>query len=386
MHLIEKPFDIVLSIVGPEWHGLADVCETIDEETMEKVGLFFNITKSQVVNWTGENDMQEAISALSELDKASPEFAEQFKAFMQSMVFVDSHKTVMADLSCRADLVEMGEETSLPLAIPKKSYEIISHRQLFDTVKRVFDAPKIVTAGTLKACKVFFMSLDIGESVKYGPRKDEFRQYLDVITSHDGTLGARFYDSGTRIVCMNTLLASIGDAGEMDMRVFHSSGAEKALQNVSIRLDDILSGRAQFFDSLGYLDTLPCDLVTAQYLAAAFYNSKQMDADGKLPDIISTQILNRCEEIGHLFQKGQGNRGATMYDAFNAMTEFNTWGSGTGKKTTKQEKFLMSRDATATPNEDKNAFYNFLLSGDFAEPLARGEKLFKEALNKKTAK
>lgn len=383
MHLIEQPYDIILSIFGPEWHNLATVKEVIDEETMEKAGLFFNITKSQVVNWTGENDMQEAISALAELDKTSPEFATQFSAFMQSMVFVDSHKTVMADLSCRADLIESGHPTSLPLAIPKKSYEIISHRQLFDTVKRVFDAPKIVTAGTLKACKVFFMSLDIGESVKYGPRKDEFRQYLDIITSHDGTLGARFYDSGTRIVCMNTLLASIGDSGELDMRVFHSSGAQAALNNVSIQLDEILSGRAAYFDSLGYLDTLPCDLMTAQYLTAAFFNSKQMDGDGNLPDILSTQMFNRCEEIGHLFKKGQGNLGETMYDLFNGMTEYYTWGSGTGKKTTKQEKFLMSRDATATPNEDKNAFYNFLLSGDFAEPLTRGEKLFKEALNKK---
>lgn len=382
-HQIEQPIDIVLSTLSEEWHGLATVVESIGREVLESHGLFFPIKKSQVVNWTGENSMQANLDILNEIKDSGDidAFLSAFADFQKNLVFVDTHQTVMADLTdVRPDLVASGVETHIPLAIPKTSYNIITNEKAFSVVERVFECAKIVNAGTLKGGKVFFLSLDIGEAEKVGPRGDKFMQYLDVITSHDGTLGTRFYDSGVRIVCMNTLQASLANAGGLDMRVYHTVGADKALDQVAVNLGDIFAQRSQYFTNLEYLDSVNITEDEVKSLVASFFTSWNIQNPAEYPAEISTNVFNRCEEITHLFRKGQGNKGATLYDAFNGMTEYYTWGSGTGAKTSKPEKFLKSRDAMQTPNQFKEGFLNYLMgeSSMLQEEIARGEKLVKD--------
>jgi hypothetical protein len=273
------------------------------------------------------------------------------------------------------------------MAIPKKSYEIITNEQAFDTIARVFPTCNVTTAGTLRAGKVFFVSLDLdGQSEYIGPRGDKYRQFLDVITSHDGTLGCRVYDSGTRIVCMNTLQASLSGKGELDMVVYHSKNAVSALENVSVSLDSIFAARTSYFDSLGYLESVSRTPEQVRYITASFLNNRGLKKGGTPNSEISTQIFNKCEEVGNLFKVGAGNLGATDYDFLNGVTECWTWGSGTGAKASKQDKFLSSRDGTAA--EIKEEFYNFLLSGsDILErAAAEGEKLFKDKATALAAK
>lgn len=386
-HEIEKPVDIVLSLNigdgtnGTDWHGLSTPCEIITAETIREAGLFFPIEKSQVINWHGAETMQESIEKFGAIIAEGGDTSEHFEAFKKSLSFVNSHQIVTGDLTTvRPDLVEMGIETRVPLGIPKKSYEIITNEQAFDTIARVFPNCNVTTAGTLRGGKVFFVSLDLdGQSEYIGPRGDKYLQFLDVVTSHDGTLGCRVYDSGTRIVCMNTLQASLSGKGELDMVVYHSKNAQSALENVSVSLDGIFRARENFFSSLEYLDTVSRSAEEVRYIASAFLNNRGAK-EGKEPLELSTQTFNRVEEIADLFKSGDGNRGANDYDFLNGMTQCFTWGSGTGLRNSKQEKFLKSRDGTAA--EIKEEFYNFLLSGaDFLDiAKVQGEKLYKEKL------
>lgn len=393
-HCIEQPIDRVLSTTSTEWHGLAEIEEVINSDVLEQRGLFFPITKSQVINWKGENQMADELSAISAMVKNadninSDVLQSALDSFRSNLVFVDTHQTVLADLTaCRPDLVASGHATVIPLHIPKSSYHIIDNRRVFETIERAFPECPIVTAGTLKGGKVFFASMDIGQRDYIGPRGDIFKQYLDAISSHDGTLGTRYYDSGTRIVCMNTLQMSLNNMGEFSSTVYHTAGAEKALDTVSVNIQQILSGRTEYFDSLGYLDTVSITPERAKALFAHFITSFDFDDVTDRPESLSTQAFNRTEEIAELFRNGTGNRGANLYDLFNAVTECFTWGSGTGAKCDKQEKFIKSRDGR--PAQVKEGFYNFLLSGpdELEAAFERGNKLFKEketATNEKKA-
>jgi hypothetical protein len=383
-HEIEKPIDRVLSTTGPEWHGLAEIREVINKETLRKDGVLFPITKSQVINHHGEKTLQEVIQEVSNTIAAAgtkkADIAKVFEAMVQDLSFVGTHQTVIADLTeCRPDLVEMGIETRIPLGIPKSSYEIITNEEAFDVIGRVFPDCKVVTAGTLRGAKVLFFSLDLDGQTEYtGPRGDKYQQYLDVITSHDGTLGFRVYDSGTRIVCMNTLKASLSGKGDIDMVVYHSKNAANALNRVSVNLQDIFEGRKAYFNSLEYLESVSRTPEQVRYITASFLNNRPVKKGGVPNESISTQIFNKCEEVADLFKAGAGNRGATDYDFLNGVTECWTWGSGTGAKASKQEKFLTSRDGTAS--EIKEEFFNFLMSGtDILErAAAEGEKLYKD--------
>ena len=382
-HEIEQPIDRVLSTRGAEWHGLAEHLETIDKETIRQKGLFFPIGKSQVVNWHGENAMQESIASLETLlttpGTTKAGILKAFQEYSRNLAFIGTHQSVTADLTdCRPDLVEAGEETRIPLGIPKNSYEIITNEEAFDVVGRVFPNCNVTTAGTLRGAKVFFLSLDMDGKTEYtGPRGDKYLQFWDIVTSHDGTIAFRVYDSGTRIVCMNTLRASLSNKGDLNMVVYHSKNAKEALNRVSVNLSELVAGREAYFDSLGYLDTVSCSIEDARYLASAFLNNRG-SKEGEEPKELSTQIFNRAEEIGNLFKTGQGNRGANYYDLLNGVTECFTWGMGTGAKLSKAEKLMKSRDGTAA--EIKEEFYNFLLSGTDILEKARlqGEKLFRE--------
>ena len=383
-HEIEQPIDKVLSIKGTEWHGLAEHLEFIDKQVLQDKGLLFPIGKSQVINWHGEEMMQEKLRLIGETiardGTKKADILKAFEAFSRDLSFIDSHQTVIGDLTnCRPDLVKMGMETRIPLGIPKKSYEIITNESAFDTIGKVFPNCNVSTAGTLRGGKVFFVSLDLdGQSEYVGPRGDKYLQFIEVITSHDGTLGCRVYDSGTRIVCMNTLKASLSGKGELDMVVYHSKNAQSALDNVSVSLEKIFSSRAEFFSNLEILDTVKRSPDEVRYIVSSFLNNRG-SREGEEPTELSTQTYNKADEIAALFGKaGMGNRGENDYDLLNGLTECYTWGSGTGKKSSKQEKFLKSRDGTAS--EIKEEFYNFLLSGEefISKAIAQGEKLYKE--------
>lgn len=390
MHEMEQPIDKILSIVGPEWHGLATVKEIITKAIMQEEGLFPILRKSEVINYNGpvpaEGDedvsLRAALSAFHEritqngITKAT--LAAEFEEFAKGFTFVDTHKTVVADYTlARPDL---APNLIIPMGIPKNSYGLITNEMAFDSVVRAFgESAKVVTAGTLRAGKVFFTSLEVDQSVYTGPRGDQFSQYVDVFTSHDGTMATNIYDSSVRIVCMNTLRASMNNKGDFSRVVYHTKNAESELAKASADLGALLAARKAYFESLEYLDSVQCSRERARYLSAAFLHFWNVGEDEK-PRLLSSQAFNKADEIADSAKTSPGTRGETLYDLLNGFTYTYTWGSGTGKeeKKSKAEKFLTSRDGTAA--ELKEDFLKFLCeSGDFLdERAAAGEKLYKE--------
>lgn len=384
-HEIVLPYDQVLSTKGPEWHGLATVLEEINSAVLKERGLFFPISSSETL--TFESDGEETVQAALQgvLDKCVQQGATKkqiesaLSAFASRLHSVSSHRTIVANLSeCRPDLVESGHDLILPLHIPRKSYGIITNEQAFNAVSRALPDFKIVTAGTLRENKLFFVSVDIGDALASGPRGDSFSQYLDIVTSHDGTHATSFFNSTVRIVCANTVRAALEAKGGLDAVVYHTKNAQANLDKVSVDLTHVFQARQEFFSTLEHLNTVSIDKERAAYLAAAFLSSWNIQDASDFPTEISTQTYNKAEEIQHLFQRGKGNLGANLYDFYNAVTECYTSGTGTGKNRNSQEKFLASLDGT--PNEIKQNVLGFLSreSAILDAEAARGEKLFKD--------
>jgi hypothetical protein len=68
-----------------------------------------------------------------------------------------------------------------------------------------------------------------------------------------------------------------------------------------------------------------CDTKKAEQLISA-YKGINMDTN----TIFSTRAFNQVVDIAHLHENGIGNKGETLYDLFNAVTEYYTSGNGTG--------------------------------------------------------
>ncbi len=339
-HGIIKPIDKVISTKGAEWHGLADVVPTIGRTEAEP--LFFDIRSGKV---------------LIDIDGAQ--------------VPMPNHKPLVADFrACRPDLVGTENEF-VPLHIPKNSYREIKNSEVWGAMEEsIKDIDATVTCiGTLEAGKKFFISLDLSGETEFNAAGDKFLAHLNFITSHDGTLGVRAYDSTVRIVCMNTLRWSLNAAGDVGFNVYHTAGADTAMKNLGALVAEVLSGRAQFRDSMEFLNTVACSAEEARLVTLGYLS--QLNTEGAK---LSTRTKNAAEEIATLFSRGAGNKGKTLYDLLNGATEYWTNGDGTGKKADSATKAYKANFGSAA--DHKSAFCNLLLSGAdvIAETREKGRK------------
>jgi hypothetical protein len=338
-HCIEQPWDQVYSIEGTEWHRIANHVPAISKDTLKP--LLFPIVQSPLfVNLDGKQ------------------------------VTMENHKVLVADYrGIRSDLPE-GEEL-VPLHIPKSSYEVLDNELIWNTLEaglKDCDA-KITSAGTLEKGRKFFISADIGSS-EMVINKDKFKFYLNMVSSHDGTISLYGYDSGTRIVCMNTLRSSMNAAGEVGFKVYHTKGANLAMKNLPDLINAILKGRANLKQVMEYLATHKCDNNDAIAMATGYFCMETGDTK------LSTRSLNAAEEIANLFSRGMGNHGKTLYDLVNGATEYWTSGSGTGKGETADTKRVY-RSSFGSAADHKEKFVSLL--ADESDRLKMKE-LGKEAL------
>jgi len=362
-HEIIAPYDRTLSTVGSEWHGLAEQVEKITPELLKERGIFFPIKQGTVLNsLTDGVSFPEALAAVTAAINAGDNEGAKLALDALGLAQISTHKNIIADLrGLRPDLETEEHAMGLvPLHVTKKSYEVISNERVYQVISEAFKDCPITSAGTLQALQVFFMSLDIGDNTRKGPRGETFMQNLNALTSHNGTLGTRFYDSCVRIVCMNTVRASLSSRGLLDFVVYHTKGADAALSKVSNDLSAVMNARNEYFNGLETLDTVSCDVATARNLFLA-YTARMAEEKGA--DVskfeISTQVYNRAEEIGTMFVRGKGNRGANLYDAYNALTECFTHGVGAGKTATAEDKFTAGLFGTAA--DIKEGYLSFLL-------------------------
>lgn len=338
-HGIIKPIDKVLSILGTEWHGLADHMEKIGDE--EIAPLLFPILTGEILVKVGED-----------------------------LVKMKNHKPLIADLrACRPDLID-EEDTSkglVPLHIPKNSYRIIENREVWEAMKAaVKEVDAVVSsAGTLEAGKKFFMSIALNKGEKYKINGDEFLANLNFVTSHDGTMGFEIFDSMTRQICKNTVQLARSTAGDIGFKVYHSLNSDMAMKNIGELVNRVLLGRADFKTDMEYLAKQNINSVKAEQIILGYFAS--------LPGFdsvegLTTRAKNQTQSIIDLFTNGKGNHGKTLFDLLNGCTEYWTGGDGTGKSGDGLEKMYKATFGKAA--DHKSEIYNALMSEERVKELA----------------
>lgn len=228
--------------------------------------------------------------------------------------------------------------------------------------------------GTLRDGRVFFASLALQE--RENKLGDRFRCHLNITQSHDGTQSPEACDNSIRIVCMNTFRASQSAKGDLKLKVKKTKNASLGIVEMGRVVAAVLAGHdmAQvLFERLAEVD---CNLEQAEALFAA-WQAIGLDKDG----VISTRAFNRVSDLCDLFLKGQGNKGVTLYDAANAVTEYFTHGAGSGGAgVANSKRFLSSEFGTAAGH--KTGFVHWLAETAekptrYKEALALGRKQMK---------
>lgn len=336
-HGINKPYDIILSTDSTEWHGLATKVDAIGAEEIKP--LLFPIVEEEIYSKSADGIYTR----------------------------IPKHKSLMADLSHRTDLP--ADDRRIFIHAPKEGYRKIENKEVWETMEKALKDVdcQISSVGTLDNLAKFFISVRTLTGDRFKANGDEFLANINFITSHDGQIAFRAYDSTVRIVCMNTLRWSLETVGDLDFSVYHTSNANTAMSQLGEIINHILTGRKKFVEVMEYLDSISVTNENARLIAYGYFVMKTEQEE------LSTRSTNAAESIHELFNHGKGNKGRSLYDLANGATEYWTHGDGTGKRSDRIKKAYAANFGSAA--EHKTNFIHLLANPrKVTDLMEKGEK------------
>ena len=271
----------------------------------------------------------------------------------------------------------------LPIHVPKSGYTVHQNIALFKGFVSAAELClgknnfEIATIGTLGACSQFFVSISIkGQesfTVGKGKKSDLQKMFFNLISSHNGIISSAIMLSIIRMVCMNTVLASLSDAeaNGRQTKFKHSANSLSLItpQSFEQSLKAWISSAESYKKALEYFTTVKMNLDGFRAFATGVFTNEGSDC-------LSTTSFNRVQDMEVLFQRGKGNKGETLSDGVNAFTEYFTSGRGIGGKDVDAGKRVASANFGRGNDWKRQAIAIASNGDDFAQVLKRGERLY----------
>lgn len=207
------------------------------------------------------------------------------------------------------------EDTLTVLGVVGNNYKPIQNTEAFAVVEQLVASGEceIESSGSLfGGQKVWLLLRVLDASDVEVMAGDVVKPYLLVTTSHDGSSSLRCGFTAVRVVCNNTLTASLSGAGFSSIR--HTANADKALEILRHSIDVGKRELASTAEIYKRLTQQRVDLKKAEELI------KEYRSGGKEETEISKREQNLREELLHIYSM---QRGDTMWHFYNAINEYN---------------------------------------------------------------
>ncbi|BAZ47159.1 hypothetical protein NIES4102_42050 (plasmid) [Chondrocystis sp. NIES-4102] len=180
------------------------------------------------------------------------------------------------------------------------------------------------SAGSLKQGKRIWILAKIKQDPTDIIKDDPVEPYLLLSNSHDGSTAIWIQFTPIRVVCQNTLSYAL-NRRHSDLntnrafRIRHQKNLEGKLNQAKTALD---FARQRFA------------IATEEYQAMAKVSLNQQDLDLYLSLVLNTdtpQATRAYPQIIGNFESGRGNKGKTLWDAYNGVTEWLDYQRGNSK-------------------------------------------------------
>jgi phage/plasmid-like protein (TIGR03299 family) len=202
------------------------------------------------------------------------------------------------------------DDNDVALGVVSPSYELVQNEDLKSLISPMVSEGllTVTNQGYLnKGAKVFIQAQVNQEFQVAG---ESYKGLITLLNGHTGNASVAIGTTATRVICSNTFAMAYKDIGE---RFRHTEGVtDRVLESTAVvnYVNDAMRKYSEYVETLASARCAPLQL------SRAVEQIYQQPVD-KMRDSFVSQLNN-------LFYNGKGNEGRTMYDAFNAITEYAT--------------------------------------------------------------
>lgn len=216
------------------------------------------------------------------------------------------------------------DDTKEVLQVASKKYHPVQNAECFKIFDEVTGTglAKYEVAGSLQGGRKVWILAKLPYDFNLANGRDEVKSYLLLTTSHDGSLAFQMYQTPVRVVCMNTLRASL-EARQRDKVAYfkHTVNFRHRVGQAQYILRETCEYFRQFKEAAEAMARQEMNSLQVESFLAQLF-----DVEGKTRDEISTKTKNTMEEVEKLFRYGMGNSiegvKGTRWAMFNGVTEF----------------------------------------------------------------
>ena len=193
------------SVQQKAWHGLGQIVEDYptSEEAIKQAGLDYEVIKSPLFTKG---------SSLIETE--------------------DGLKLGSSDLDVPDYFANIRTDNNAVLGVVGKDYHIVQNCEAFSFFDSIVGSNKGIlyeTAGALGKGERIFITAKLPDYIRVGNGDDVTEKYIFLTTSHDGSGSITAAFTPVRIVCQNTLNASLRNMTNV-VRIKHTSGAKQRIE------------------------------------------------------------------------------------------------------------------------------------------------------------
>ena len=189
------------------------------------------------------------------------------------------------------------------------------------------------TAGSIYGGKKTFMVAKLPGVIR-AKGEDITEQYLTLVNAHDGTASLRIYFTPIRVVCKNTLTASLqGQTNAVAIR--HYGDISKRIESAQEALGLAKRYYQDFQEIVTHLTTKQVDrAMVAQFLKDCFEVKAPVEGQ---PELVSTRTQNNMATVTQMFDADPKNNmdgaAGTAWGLYNAAVQYADYATVTTNKT-----------------------------------------------------
>jgi len=292
------------SVKEKAWHGLGQIVEQYptSEEAIKHSGLDYEVAKSPL--FTKSSGIIETANGIE---------------IGNNELHVPNY------------YANIRTDNSAVLGVVGKDYHIVQNREAFNFFDAIVGGGEGIlyeTAGALGQGERIFITAKLPDYIRVGNGDDVTEKYIFLTTSHDGSGSITAAFTPIRIVCQNTLNASLRSMSNV-VRIKHTSGAKQHLENAHkvMGLADTLSTQLEgIFNEWAKVKVTDREIKKIIQLALC-PNKETLDLLKKgAEDEVSTVFKNTVEDAFAYAmvsdtQQMETTKG-TLFGAYNAVTGY----------------------------------------------------------------